>query len=103
MLAGVDGDGDFRDIEEHLKQLRDSWGTLQEEASKRLQRLEEASEAQRYYLDAGEAEAWISEQELYMVTDEKPKVRAFCLLIINTLCLTQQRALLSAEEICRDM
>uniref|UniRef100_A0A670J6R8 Spectrin beta chain n=1 Tax=Podarcis muralis TaxID=64176 RepID=A0A670J6R8_PODMU len=79
MLAGAEGDGDFRDTEERLKQLRDSWSTLQEETSKRLQRLEEASEAQRYYLDAGEAEAWISEQELYMGTDEKPKVKVLIL------------------------
>lgn len=81
MLAGADGDGDFRNIEERLMQLKDSWSTLQDETSKRLKRLAETSEAQRYYLDAGEAEAWISEQELYMVTDEKPKVRTFELLM----------------------
>lgn len=75
MLAGAEEDRDFRDIEERLTVLKDSWSTLQEEAANRLHRLEDASEAQQYYLDAGEAEAWISEQELYMVTDEKPKVR----------------------------
>lgn len=76
MLAKAKGDADFRDTEECLKQLKVSWSTLQEETLKRLRRLEEANEAQRYYLDAGEAEAWISEQELYIGTDEKPKVRA---------------------------
>lgn len=76
MLAKAEGDGDFRDTEECLSQLKVSWSTLQEETLKRLRRLQEASEAQRYYLDAGEAEAWISEQELYVGTDEKPKVRA---------------------------
>ncbi|XP_053110826.1 spectrin beta chain, erythrocytic isoform X2 [Hemicordylus capensis] len=73
ILAGADGDRDFRDVEERLTQLRESWSTLQKETLKRLQRLEESREAQRYYLDAGEAQAWISEQELYMVADEKPK------------------------------
>uniref|UniRef100_A0A8C6XW40 Spectrin beta chain n=1 Tax=Naja naja TaxID=35670 RepID=A0A8C6XW40_NAJNA len=70
MLAKAEGDGDFRGTEECLNQLKVSWSTLQEETLKRLRRLEEASEAQRYYLDAGEAEAWISEQELYVGTDE---------------------------------
>uniref|UniRef100_A0A8D0G7F9 Spectrin beta chain n=1 Tax=Sphenodon punctatus TaxID=8508 RepID=A0A8D0G7F9_SPHPU len=61
------------DVKERLGLLRDSWSSLQEETSKRLQRLQEANEAQQYYLDAGEAESWISEQELYMIADEKPK------------------------------
>ncbi|XP_060133827.1 spectrin beta chain, erythrocytic isoform X2 [Zootoca vivipara] len=92
MLAGAEGDGDFRDTEERLKQLRDSWSTLQEETSKRLQRLEEASEAQRYYLDAGEAEAWISEQELYMGTDEKPKDEESGIVMLKR-HLRQQRSI----------
>ncbi|XP_044294176.1 spectrin beta chain, erythrocytic isoform X1 [Varanus komodoensis] len=92
MLAGADRDGDFRDTEEHLKELRDSWNTLQKETSKRLQRLEEASEAQRYYLDAGEVEAWISEQELYMVTDEKPKDEESGIVMLKR-HLRQQRSI----------
>ncbi|XP_066467623.1 spectrin beta chain, erythrocytic isoform X1 [Tiliqua scincoides] len=92
MLAGADGDGEFRDIEERLTQLRDSWSTLQDETSKRLQRLTEASEAQRYYLDAGEAEAWISEQELYMVTDEKPKDEESGIVMLKR-HLRQQRSI----------
>lgn len=65
---------DCQDIQERLGHLRGSWDTLREAAAGRLQRLRDASEAQQYYLDAGEAEAWISEQELYVISDEIPKV-----------------------------
>lgn len=65
---------DCGDIEERLGHLQSSWNTLREAAAGRLQRLRDASEAQQYYLDAGEAEAWISEQELYVISDETPKV-----------------------------
>ncbi|VFV28845.1 erythrocytic (includes [Lynx pardinus] len=64
---------DCQDIEERLGRLQGLWDTLREAAAGRLQRLRDASEAQQYYLDAGEAEAWISEQELYIISDETPK------------------------------
>lgn len=48
---------DCQDVEERLGKLQGSWDTLQEAAASRLQHLREASEAQQYYLDAGEAEA----------------------------------------------
>ncbi|KGL81922.1 Spectrin beta chain, erythrocytic, partial [Tinamus guttatus] len=65
--------GQCPELEEQLRELRGLWDTLQTETSNRLRRLREANEAQQYYLDASEAEAWISEQELYMTADEKPK------------------------------
>lgn len=46
-----------------------------QETEKRHSRLEEAHKAQQYYFDAAEAEAWMSEQELYMMSEEKAKVR----------------------------
>ncbi|NWI51468.1 SPTB1 protein, partial [Calyptomena viridis] len=55
------------------QELQALWETLQEEVAARHQRLQEAREAQQYYLDAGEAETWISEQELFMGAEEKPK------------------------------
>lgn len=64
----------LQDIEERLGHLQASWDTLQEAAVGRGQRLRDAHEAQQYYLDADEAEAWISEQELYIFSDEPPKV-----------------------------
>lgn len=45
-----------------------------QETEKRHSRLEEAHKAQQYYFDAAEAEAWMSEQELYMMSEEKAKV-----------------------------
>lgn len=45
-----------------------------EEVERRHGRLEEAHKAQQYYFDAAEAEAWMSEQELYMMSEEKAKV-----------------------------
>lgn len=65
---------DCQDVEERLGKLQGSWDTLREAAASQLQHLREASEAQQYYLDAGEAEAWIGEQEFYVFSDENPQV-----------------------------
>ncbi|NXA14839.1 SPTB1 protein, partial [Sapayoa aenigma] len=56
-----------------VQELQALWETLQEEAAARHRRLQEGREAQQYYLDAGEAETWVSEQELFMGAEEKPK------------------------------
>uniref|UniRef100_A0A452HZT0 PH domain-containing protein n=1 Tax=Gopherus agassizii TaxID=38772 RepID=A0A452HZT0_9SAUR len=69
----VAADGDCSAVEERRWVLKELWSTLQEETRRRWRRLQQANEAQQYYLDAGEAEAWISEQELYMAADEKPQ------------------------------
>ncbi|XP_046506804.1 spectrin beta chain, erythrocytic isoform X2 [Equus quagga] len=82
---------DCQDVAERLQQLRGSWETLQEAAAGRLQRLREASEAQQYYLDAGEAEAWISEQELYVLSEESPEDEEGAIVMLKR-HLRQQRA-----------
>ncbi|NXE30118.1 SPTB1 protein, partial [Ardeotis kori] len=61
------------ELEARVRELQELWETLQAEAAERHRRLREAGEAQQYYLDAGEAEAWVSEQELFMGAEEKPK------------------------------
>lgn len=63
------------ELEAQVRELRGLWETLREEAAARHRRLQDAREAQQYYQDAGEAEAWVSEQELFMGAEEKPKVR----------------------------
>jgi len=63
------------------KELQAQWEALREEVVARQQRLREASEAQQYYLDADEAKAWVSEQELFMGDEEKPKVRVALLCL----------------------
>uniref|UniRef100_A0A4W5RTB0 Spectrin beta chain n=1 Tax=Hucho hucho TaxID=62062 RepID=A0A4W5RTB0_9TELE len=60
-------------IRQHLADLQQLWGLMIEETEKRHARLEEAHNAQKYYFDAAEAEAWMSEQELYMMSEEKAK------------------------------
>lgn len=54
--------------------MQQLWSLLIEETEKRHKRLEESHRAQQYYFDAAEAEAWMSEQELYMMSEEKAKV-----------------------------
>lgn len=61
-------------IRARLAELQDLWNLLIQETAKRHERLEEAHQAQQYYFDAAEAEAWMSEQELYMMSEEKAKV-----------------------------
>lgn len=61
-------------IRQRMADLQQLWGQMIEETEKRHARLEEAHNAQKYYFDAAEAEAWMSEQELYMMSEEKAKV-----------------------------
>uniref|UniRef100_A0A8C7UWI0 Spectrin beta chain n=1 Tax=Oncorhynchus mykiss TaxID=8022 RepID=A0A8C7UWI0_ONCMY len=60
-------------IRQHLADLQQLWGLMIEETEKRHARLEQSHNAQKYYFDAAEAEAWMSEQELYMMSEEKAK------------------------------
>ncbi|KAG9346529.1 hypothetical protein JZ751_006840 [Albula glossodonta] len=59
--------------EGRLAELRDSWAQLIEETDKRNARLLDANRAQQFYADAAEAEAWMGEQELHMMSEEKAK------------------------------
>ncbi|XP_078720706.1 spectrin beta chain, non-erythrocytic 1-like isoform X1 [Lampetra fluviatilis] len=69
----ADGGPDAAEVRERIGTLRDLWARLATEAERRQGRLQEALQAQQYYFDAAEAEAWMSEQELYMMGDEKAK------------------------------
>ncbi|XP_029690639.1 spectrin beta chain, non-erythrocytic 1-like isoform X3 [Takifugu rubripes] len=60
-------------IRQRLTELQLLWQQIREETEKRHKRLSEAHKAQQYYFDAAEAEAWMSEQELYMMSEEKAK------------------------------
>ncbi|KAM9345248.1 spectrin beta chain, non-erythrocytic 1 isoform 1-T1 [Symphorus nematophorus] len=60
-------------IRQRLGELQSLWDQIRKETEKRHARLSEAHEAQQYYFDAAEAEAWMSEQELYMMSEEKAK------------------------------
>ncbi|XP_054426793.1 spectrin beta chain, non-erythrocytic 2 isoform X2 [Pteronotus mesoamericanus] len=56
-----------------LAELQEMWKRLGHELELRGQRLEEALRAQQFYRDAAEAEAWMGEQELHMMGQEKAK------------------------------
>ncbi|TKS67942.1 Spectrin beta chain, non-erythrocytic 1 [Collichthys lucidus] len=71
LLKDASSSGDV--IRQRLADLQELWRQLTEEAELRHGRLEEAHKAQQYYFDAAEAEAWMSEQELYMMSEEKAK------------------------------
>ncbi|XP_046886094.1 spectrin beta chain, non-erythrocytic 1 isoform X4 [Hypomesus transpacificus] len=60
-------------IRQRLDDLQRLWAQMKAETENRHGRLEEAHKAQQYYFDAAEAEAWMSEQELYMMSEEKAK------------------------------
>ncbi|XP_075425832.1 spectrin beta chain, non-erythrocytic 2 isoform X1 [Ascaphus truei] len=64
---------DARDIGERLQVLKGTWEELATEAGKRHSRLEESHAAQQFYADAAEDEAWMGEQELHMMSEEKAK------------------------------
>lgn len=58
-----------------LAELQEMWKRLGRELQLRGKRLEAALCAQQFYRDAAEAEAWMGEQELHMMGQEKAKVR----------------------------
>lgn len=75
MAAAAEGGPEAQPIREQAKELAEVWARLQDEMGERRQRLNASNEAQQYFNDADEAEAWIGEQELYMISDEKAKVK----------------------------
>ncbi|XP_076848937.1 LOW QUALITY PROTEIN: spectrin family protein [Brachyhypopomus gauderio] len=56
-----------------LAELGELWERLISEAESRHGRLADAHRAQQFYADAAEAEAWMGEQELHMMSEEKAK------------------------------
>uniref|UniRef100_A0A8C0JCV3 Spectrin beta, non-erythrocytic 2 n=1 Tax=Chelonoidis abingdonii TaxID=106734 RepID=A0A8C0JCV3_CHEAB len=58
---------------ERVEELREAWRELRHQAELRHQRLERAHAAQQFYFDVAEAEAWMGEQELHMMSQEKAK------------------------------
>lgn len=69
------------DLDGRLAELRELWALLISETEKRNLRLEEANRAQQFYADAAEAEAWMGEQELHMMSEEKAKVSVIVLCL----------------------
>ncbi|KAA0711356.1 Spectrin beta chain, non-erythrocytic 1 [Triplophysa tibetana] len=70
-------------MSEEMSKLQEDWAELQDEMAKRRARLYSSNEAQQYFNDADEAEAWIGEQELYMIADEKPKDEQSAMIMLK--------------------
>ncbi|GFS19194.1 spectrin beta chain [Elysia marginata] len=68
--AGHSQSEEFRALIDDLLQR---WQELKDAVDSRNQRLKLSEIAQQYYFDASEAEAWMSEQELYMMGEERAK------------------------------
>uniref|UniRef100_A0A672PDB8 Spectrin beta chain n=1 Tax=Sinocyclocheilus grahami TaxID=75366 RepID=A0A672PDB8_SINGR len=71
------------DLDGRLAELRELWALLISETEKRNLRLEEANRAQQFYADAAEAEAWMGEQELHMMSEEKAKDEQSALVMVK--------------------
>ncbi|PWA23064.1 hypothetical protein CCH79_00001970 [Gambusia affinis] len=78
----VDGDRQSL-LKERLAELRDLWDQLIAETDKRHDRLIEANRAQQFYADVAEAEAWMGEQELHMMSEEKAKDEQSALAMVK--------------------
>uniref|UniRef100_A0A8D2LFG8 Spectrin beta chain n=1 Tax=Varanus komodoensis TaxID=61221 RepID=A0A8D2LFG8_VARKO len=61
------------ELQGRVEALQEMWKELQNQVEKRHGRLEQAQAAQQFYFDAAEAEAWMGEQELHMISEEKAK------------------------------
>lgn len=58
-------------------QLAQLWDLLWAETERRQLVLDAMYQAQQYYFDTAEVEAWLSEQELHMMNEEKGKVTSW--------------------------
>jgi spectrin beta len=60
-------------FEQKMTELETEWAKLRDAIIAQKDRLAAAEDAHRYLYDCNEAEAWMSEQELYMMQDERGK------------------------------
>ncbi|ULT90413.1 hypothetical protein L3Y34_008629 [Caenorhabditis briggsae] len=60
-------------FEKKIQELRAAWQELKDAVKDRKGDLGESEKAHQFLYDCGEAEAWMSEQELYMMQDERGK------------------------------
>uniref|UniRef100_A0A672RIE0 Spectrin beta, non-erythrocytic 4 n=1 Tax=Sinocyclocheilus grahami TaxID=75366 RepID=A0A672RIE0_SINGR len=73
-----------------MEQLHQLWEALWTETEHRQLRLDVMYQAQQYYFDAGEVEAWLSEQELHMMNEETGKDEASTLQLLKKQLALQQ-------------
>ncbi|XP_058051322.1 spectrin beta chain, non-erythrocytic 4 isoform X2 [Ahaetulla prasina] len=83
------------------EKLSELWGTLQEETEQRQQLLDATYQVEQYFFDVGEVEAWLSEQELFMMNDEKGKDEQSTLQLLKKHLMTEQTVENYAETIAQ--
>ncbi|TSN67083.1 Spectrin beta chain, non-erythrocytic 1 [Bagarius yarrelli] len=83
MISAAEGSPVPERISIEMKTLEEVWAQLQNEMEKRKARLNTSNDAQQYYSDADEAEAWIGEQELYMIADDKAKDEQSAIILLK--------------------
>uniref|UniRef100_A0AC35TJQ1 Spectrin beta chain n=1 Tax=Rhabditophanes sp. KR3021 TaxID=114890 RepID=A0AC35TJQ1_9BILA len=67
------GYGDPQEFKDKIKELQTEWTKLKDIIDQRKDKLADSEKAHQYLYDCNEAEAWMSEQELYMMQDERGK------------------------------
>ncbi|XP_067118329.1 spectrin beta chain isoform X2 [Centruroides vittatus] len=68
-----EGHEDSKEFQSLIDELTHLWEEMKKAIDYRKEKLLEAEKAHQYYFDASEAEAWMSEQELYMMVDDRGK------------------------------
>jgi spectrin beta len=71
-----EGHEESEQIKARKTELQERWTELNDCVAGRQELLEQSAVAQQYFLDAAEAEAWMSEQELYMIEDDRGRDEA---------------------------
>ncbi|XP_077174841.1 spectrin beta chain, non-erythrocytic 4 isoform X2 [Paroedura picta] len=84
-----------------LEKLSELWGALQEGAEQRQQLLDATYQVQQYCFDVAEVEAWLSEQELFMMNEEKGKDEQSTLQLLKKHLATEQAVENYAESIAQ--
>ncbi|XP_076252536.1 spectrin beta chain isoform X3 [Rhynchophorus ferrugineus] len=68
-----EGHEDATDFGHLINQLHKAWQDLKDAIERRREHLLRNERAQQYLFDANEAESWMSEQELYMMVEDRGK------------------------------
>ncbi|KAI8116109.1 Spectrin beta chain [Lucilia cuprina] len=68
-----EGHEDAKKFEALISDLTQKWQELKDAVENRKKHLLESEKVQQYFFDAQEAESWMSEQELYMMVEDRGK------------------------------
>uniref|UniRef100_A0A803SNP0 Spectrin beta chain n=1 Tax=Anolis carolinensis TaxID=28377 RepID=A0A803SNP0_ANOCA len=84
-----------------LEKLSELWIALQEETERRQHLLDATYQVEQYYFDVAEVESWLSEQELFMMNEEKGKDEQSTLHLLKKHLMTEQTVENYAETIAQ--